>query len=219
MFNGVDTMRTWGERPRVGGEHGRRGMNARRFRCLVHPRWARIARALPSTHGRDAQMYGVCNYNYINNIVSMAKQLLSPSHGVAFPLLDLCLTNKGPFICASSIQLGRGWDHFEPSRRTFCPRKDSDVPIPDKVEYNHGPRRMRGDCVIEFRREGSQLWQACPRYGRKVMVLIMITHLERIIPRRDHRTINHSRCKQKCSTNRNKSTSLVASCPTHNVRQ
>ena len=180
--------------------------------------------SLPSTHGswqngRDVQMYGVCNYNYINNIVSMTKQLLSPSHGVAFPLLGLCLTNRCPFICTSSIQLGRGWDHFDPSRRTFCPRKDSDVPIPDKVEYNHGPRRMRGDCVIEFRREGSQLWQACPRYRRKVMVLIMITHLERIIPRRDHRTINHSRCKQKCSTNRNKSTSLVASCPTHNVQQ
>jgi hypothetical protein len=183
MFNGVDTMRTWGERPRVGGEHGRRGMGMQGDSVAFIPRLARarIARALPSL-----LHYGVCNYNYINNIVSTTKRLLSPSYGIAFPLLGLCLTNRCPFICTSSIQLGRRWHRFDPSRRTFCPRKDSDVPIPDKVEYNHGPRRMRGDCVIEFRRKGSQLWQACPRYRRKVMVLIMITHLERIIPRRDH---------------------------------
>jgi len=31
--------------------------------------------------------------------------------------------------------------------------------------------------------------------------------------------VKHSHCNSRYSTNRNKSTSLVAGCPTHNVRQ
>ena len=105
----------------------------------------------------------LCNYPVPNRTtepqrVDRCHHLLSPSHGISTLLLTLRLTDNQPFICTSSVQLDGRWNHFGHTRRTFGPRKDTDVRVPDEIDYNHRPRGMRRDGVIKLGREGSQLW-------------------------------------------------------------